>query len=159
MGGRGAASGHKYQRGGREYNYGDEYGSVHTFGNIKFVYNKQNVSVTAPTETMTENRIYVTLGRDIDKKTAIITLKEPKYITFFQGGKKRTLQYDIDGHWHGSNEKLSKKAGRRQNSHSHMGYNHDKKSGKILNFEERKIVAEVMREWRKNVRGIKKIYP
>ena len=40
-----------------------------------------------------------------------------------------------------------------------MGYNHDKKSGKILNFEERKIVAEVMREWRKNVRGIKKIYP
>lgn len=97
MGGRGAASGHEYQRDGREYNYGDEYGSIHTFGNIKFVYNKQNVSVTAPIENMTENRIYVTLGREIDKKTAIITLKEPKYITFFKEARKERFNMILTG--------------------------------------------------------------
>ena len=108
---------------------------------------------------MTENRVYVTLKRDIDKKTGVITLGEPKYITFFEGGKERTLQFDIDGHWHGSEKELSKKVGKRQKSHSHIGYNHDKKSAKILNAQERKIVADVMWEWRKNVKGIKKIYP
>ncbi len=159
MGGRGAASGAAYQKDGRIYNYGDEYGSVHTYGNIKYVYNKQNISVTAPVETMTDGRIYVTLDRKIDKKTGIITLDEPKYITFFENGKKRTLQYDIDGHWHGSKKELSKKVGKRQKSHRHVGYNHDKKSAKLLNDKERKIVADVMWEWRKNVRGIKKIYP
>ena len=159
MGGRGASSGKRYQKDGREYNYGDEYGSVHTAGNIKFVYNKQNVSVTAPTETMTEGRVYVTLARDIDKKTGVITLNEPKYITFFEGGKQRTLQFDVDGHWHGSTEVLSNKVGRRQKSHRHIGYNHDKKSARLLNPEERKIVANVMWEWRRNVRRIKKIQP
>lgn len=158
MGGRGASSGKRYFRNGTEYNYGDEYGSVHTYGNVKFVYNKQNVSVTAPTETMTDGRVYVTLGRKINKKDGAITLEKPKYITFFQDGKLRTLQYDIDGHWHGSEKELSTKKGKLQKSHRHTGYNHDKKSATLLNREERKIVADIMWEWRRNVRGIKKIY-
>lgn len=159
MGGRGAASGQKYIRNGQEYSYGDEYGSVHTFGNIKFVYNKQNISITAPTETMAEDRVYVTLDRTIDKKTGEITLGKPRYITFFDDGKKRNLQFDIGGHWHGSDEEIGKKQGKLQRSHRHIGYNHDKKSATLLNKEERKIVAKVMMEWRKNVRGIKKIHP
>lgn len=166
MGGRGASSGRRYQKDGREYEYGDEYGSVHTAGNIKFVYNKQaDMNVTAPTETMTDGRVYVTLERSIDKNTGVITLGKPKYITFFEGGKLRTLQYDIDGHFHGS--KSQKKARRKQkikeqslrNSHSHKGYNHDSKSATLLTPEERSIAAKVLREWRKNVRHIKQIHP
>ena len=165
MGGRGASSGKRYSRNGTEYNYGDEYGSVHTAGNIKFVYNKQNVSVTAPTETMTEGRVYVTLDRDIDENNGVITLGKPKYITFFEDGKLRTLQYDIDGHWHPSKaqkkamKKQKTKGGLSRNQHSHTGYHHDKKSATLLTPKERSYVAQVLQEWRKNVRGIKKIYP
>ena len=108
---------------------------------------------------MTEGRVYVTLDRKIDKKDGVITLGKPKYITFFHDGKLRTLQYDIDGHWHGSKKELSPKKGKLQKSHRHEGYNHNKDSAKLLNREERKVVAGIMWEWRKNVRGIKKIYP
>ena len=166
MGGRGASSGRQYHKDGRDYDYGDEYASVHTAGNMKFVYNKQaDVNVTAPTETMTEGRVYVTLGRSIDKDTGIVTLGKPKYITFFDGERKRNLQFDVDGHFHGS--KSQKKARRKQkikenslrNSHSHRGHNHDSKSATLLTPEERSIAAKVLREWRRNVRNIKHIYP
>lgn len=140
--------------------------SMHTAGNIKFVYNRQpSASVTAPSETMTEGRVYVTLDRTIDKDTGVVTLGKPKYITFFDGERKRNLQYDIDGHFHPS--KAEKKARRKQkikekslrNSHSHKGYNHDSKSATLLTPEERSIAAKVLREWRKNVRQIKQIHP
>lgn len=166
MGGRGASSGRRYQKDGREYDYGDEYASVHTAGNIKFVYNKQpSASVTAPSETMTEGRVYVTLGRTIDKNTGVVTLGRPKYITFFDGERKRNLQFDIDGHLHTGKKGVpaNKKPGRKnwnlQNSHSHKGYNHDHKTLTLLTPEERSIAAKVLREWRKNVRNIKHIYP
>ena len=76
-------------------------------------------------------------------------------LIFFKG----CILWVADGHWHGSEKELSAKKGNLQKSHRHDGYNHDKDSAKLLNREERKIVAGIMWGWRRNVRGIKKIYP
>ena len=72
MGGRGASSG--MSKSGKKY--GSEYTTVYQSGNIKFV--KPNAgSTTAPMETMTKNRVYVTL----DYKN------EPKFISYYDKEK------------------------------------------------------------------------
>lgn len=59
MGGRGASSGMSVK--GKLY--GTEYRSLLTVGNIKFI-KKNDGNVTAPLETMTKGRVYVTLNND-----------------------------------------------------------------------------------------------
>ena len=60
MGGRGASSGISVK--GKKY--GTEYRTVHKIENIKFVVQNEKKPVKTPMETMTKNRIYVTIGKD-----------------------------------------------------------------------------------------------
>lgn len=74
MGGRGSSSGISVK--GKPY--GTEYKSLLTSGNIKFVV-KLDGSTTAPMETMTANRVYVTLSPQGD----------PKFISYYDRENKR----------------------------------------------------------------------
>ena len=80
MGGRGSSSGESVS--GKKY--GSEYKSLLTYGNIKFVVHKDG-NPTSPMETMTNNRVYVTLDRDGD----------PKYISYYDKNNKRRKQIDL----------------------------------------------------------------
>ena len=68
MGGRGSSSG--ISDAGKIY--GTEYKSLLTYGNIKYVVRLDN-SASAPMETMTNNRVYVTLSPE----------GNPKYISYY----------------------------------------------------------------------------
>ena len=78
MGGRGSSSGISVS--GKVY--GTEYKSLLTYGNIKFVVHLDN-SATAPMETMTNNRVYVTLTPS----------GEPKCISYYDRENKRARIY------------------------------------------------------------------
>ena len=76
MGGRGASSGMSVK--GKLY--GTEYRSLLTVGNIKFI-KKNDGNVTAPLETMTKGRVYVTLNND----------NKPKFISYYDASNKRSM--------------------------------------------------------------------
>ena len=99
MGGRGASSG--VSNSGKPY--GTEYKSFLTVGNIKFVVGIGNNN-KVPMETMTRNRVYVTL-RDPDLT--------PKSISYYDQDNKRKKQIDLD-HEH-----------QRMQPHMHHGYEHN----------------------------------
>lgn len=63
MGGRGSSSGVSIS--GKTYGF--EYKSLVTYGNIKFVVPIEK-NTTAPMETMTKNRVYVTLNMEGKEK-------------------------------------------------------------------------------------------
>nr|DAP77798.1 MAG TPA: hypothetical protein [Caudoviricetes sp.] len=102
MGGRGASSGISVS--GKVY--GSEYHSILKDGNIKFVVANEG-SVTAPMETMTKGRVYVTVD---EKKNKI------KHITYYDNENKRVKQIDLypahngmdphthHGYWHNEND-------------------------------------------------------
>ena len=90
MGGRGASSGVSNK--GKDY--GSEFKTVHQSGNIKFVTSNEGAN-TAPMETMTKGRIYVT----VDKNT-----KDLKYISYYDKHNKRFQQIDLQ-HGHKVNGK------------------------------------------------------
>lgn len=79
MGGRGSSTG--VSANGKKY--GAEYKSILTSGNIKFVVRLDN-SAAAPMETMTNNRVYVTLSPqgelNVFHTTIKITSEENKLI-------------------------------------------------------------------------------
>ena len=81
MGGRGSSSGISEK--GRVY--GTEYKSLHTAGNVKFVVYKLG-NPTAPMETMTKGRVYVTLDSE----------GKPKFISYYDNSNKRIKQIDLD---------------------------------------------------------------
>lgn len=81
MGGRGSSTG----IGVNGKPYGTEYKSLLTSGNIKFVVRRDN-SASAPMETMTRNRVYVTLSPQ----------GEPKCISYYDRDNKRKKQIDLD---------------------------------------------------------------
>ncbi len=124
MGGRGASSGVSV----KGKSYGSEYKTVLKSGNIKFVQINSG-SPTAPVETMTKNRVYVTLGQD----------NNPKYITYFDKENKRTKQIDLDRPHNGVSP------------HTHHGYLHNEndssKGYSNLTTEEKKMVERVNRIW------------
>lgn len=128
MGGRGSSSGMSVK--GRPY--GTEYRSIHTSGNIKFVIYRYG-NPTAPMETMTKGRVYVTLGKD----------GQPKCISYYDTDNKRCKQIDIDKPHHGVLP------------HTHHGYNHSEhdtpKGFSNLTAKEKTMVANVMRIWRETV--------
>ena len=98
MGGRGSGSG-KSDAGKI---YGTEYKSLLTYGNVKFVVRLDN-SAAAPMETMTNNRVYVTLSPE----------GNPKYISYYDKANKRKKQIDLDKPHHGVSP------------HTHHGYEHN----------------------------------
>lgn len=126
MGGRGASSGMSVK--GKKY--GTEYTTLYQSGNIKFIKYNDSKSAKTPIETMTKNRIYVTLGQD----------NIPKAITFYDNDGKRTKQIDITGKPHKINEKLTL-------PHSHYGYFHDEKGTFEISESDRKIIDNVFKIW------------
>lgn len=81
MGGRGSSSGISVS--GKSY--GTEYHTVYQSGNIKFVAVNEGVS-SAPLETMTKGRVYVTINN----------LGTLKYISYYDTKNKRTKTIDLD---------------------------------------------------------------
>jgi len=129
MGGRGAASG--ASKSGKKY--GTEYKTVYKSGNIKFVV-ANNGSNTAPMETRTQQRIYVT----IDKYT-----NQPKFISYYDKNNKRVKQIDLD--------KSHFINGKRVVPHTHHGYEHnendDSQGAAHLTQKEQKMVDKVKNLW------------
>ncbi|WP_173564195.1 hypothetical protein [uncultured Ruminococcus sp.] len=125
MGGRGSSSGVSDK--GKKY--GTEYSSVYESGNIKFlVINSGNP--TAPMETMTKGRVYVTLGSN----------GNPKFISYYDKHNKRFKQIDIDGPAHTIN-------GKKELPHTHRGYEHDEKGTRVPSSKEKKLIERVKRIW------------
>lgn len=127
MGGRGASSG-RYKWRGKEHTYGDEYHTVLQHRNIKFV-KINSGSTTAPMETMTQGRVYVTVGPD-DKL---------KSITYYTGSGKRRKQIDLSH--------LHRVEGSLENPHVHLGYNHNEFGDRKLTKKEQQMVEKVVKIW------------
>lgn len=125
MGGRGARSGVSAK--GKPY--GSEYKSLYRVGNIKFVVPTDG-QVKAPLETMTNGRIYVTIGSD----------GNPRYISYYDKNNKKHKQIDIAGRPHIIN-------GKSKLPHTHKGYIHDEKGTYMLSPREQKIVEYVRKIW------------
>lgn len=126
MGGRGASSGEYYVRNNKIYKYGEEYKTLLQYGKIKFV-KANNKSATAPMETQTKGRIYVTVN---DRN-------ELRYITFYDNNNKRSKQIDLQKHI--VNGKLEK-------YHKHKGYKHNGMATE-LNKNEFKLVERIYKKW------------
>ncbi len=123
MGGRGAASGIS----NRGKKYGSEYHTILEESNIKFVVPNEG-STTAPLETRTEGRVYVTVnGRN-----------ELKFISYYDGSGKKSKQIDLSGKPHEVN-------GKKILPHTHRGYEHA--STRDLTAAEKAMVANVKRIW------------
>lgn len=127
MGGRGASSGRYYWR-GKWHTYGDEYKSVLQYRNIKFVKTNEG-STTAPMETMTNGRVYVTVGSDDQLKS----------ITYYTGGGSRRKQIDLS-HPHNID-------GVGEKPHVHIGYKHNEFGDRKLTKREKKLVDLVINVW------------
>ncbi len=123
MGGRGASSGIS----NKNNKYGTQYTTILKHGNIKFIVRNKN-GANAPLETMTNQRIYVTIGNS----------GEPKFISFYDKRGKRSKTIDLDKMHH-------KNIG----YHTHNGYMHEG-SPKALTKSESNLVDRVMKIWYDN---------
>lgn len=125
MGGRGSSTG--MSDNGKPY--GTEYKSLLTSGNNKFVIKKDG-SATAPMETMTRNRVYVTLSPK----------GEPKYISYYDRENKRKKQIDLD------------KPHRGVLPHTHHGYEHNENDSSKgygnLTDKEKAMVSRINGVWK-----------
>lgn len=105
MGGRGASS----DMSAKGKPYGSEYRTVYQAGNIKFI-TPTDGQVKAPLETMTEGRVYVTIGSD----------GEPRYISYYDKRDRKNKQIDVRRRGHTI-------AGKLELPHTHKGYIHSEK--------------------------------
>lgn len=124
MGGRGSSSGVSNK--GKAY--GTEYETLYQSRNIKFVRVNEG-SITAPMETMTKGRVYVTVDKN----------NKPKHITYYDKQLKRKKQIDLS-HVHYVN-------GKAEQPHTHKGYFHDEKGTYTPSSKESKMIDRVMRIW------------
>ena len=124
MGGRGAASG--FSDKGKPY--GSEYNTLASEGNIKFV-RRTDGSAPAPLETMTKNRVYVTVN----------SANELKFISYYDRDNKRHKTIDLD------------KPHKGLKPHVHHGYDHNENDGPKgatgLSDKERRMVEKVVNLW------------
>ena len=132
MGGRGASSGISV----RGKPYGSEYHTVLESGNIKFLIHKDG-SAKAPLETMTQGRVYVTIGSD-DKL---------RYITFYDKENKRFKQIDLTGKPHRIDDEPII-------PHTHLGYEHSEKGTTKPSDEEWEIIERVNKIWKHHTTSI-----
>lgn len=123
MGGCGASSG--ISDSGKVY--GTEYTTLHKSGNIEFVKHNEG-STTAPLETMTKGRVYVTVDNENDLKS----------ISYYDKNNKRYKQIDLD-HFHRID-------GIPEKPHTQYGYYHQGKAT-VLTSKERKMVDRTIRIW------------
>lgn len=124
MGGRGASSG--MSDSGKPY--GTEYKTLFQSGRIKYVAVNEG-SPTAPLETMTRGRVYVTVN---EKESTL------KSITFYDRDNKRFRQIDLD-HYHKINGKPEK-------PHVQAGYYHDGEASKPSEKDSR-LIDRVLKAW------------
>ena len=131
MGGRGSSTGISIS--GKVY--GTEYKSILTHGNIKFVVHIGN-SATAPMETMTNNRVYVTIA----------PTGELKCISYYDKVNKRKKQIDLDKPHYGVLP------------HIHHGYFHKEndttKGFAHLTVKEKKMVKLVNEVWKEKKENV-----
>ncbi|MBP5491439.1 MAG: hypothetical protein J6Y08_01205 [Clostridiales bacterium] len=131
MGGRGSSSGVSVS--GKVY--GSEYKSLLTYGNIKFVVPREGAT-TAPMETMTKNRVYVTLNPE----------GEPKCISYYDKDNKRSKQVDLDKPHYG------------MFPHTHHGYWHNEndspKGAANLTVKEKSLVSLVQNVWKEKKNSV-----
>ena len=128
MGGRGASSGMSHDKYGNPKNkYGTQYHTVLESGNIKFVEKNYRQAETL-FETMTEGRVYVTVGG-----------KDLLQVIYFDTENKRTKTIDLD-HPHKGMDR-----------HAHHGYYHNENDGPKgatnLTPKEKKMVANIEKLW------------
>lgn len=128
MGGRGASSGATYKWRGKNQTYGDEYTTVLQHRNIKFV-KINSGSTTAPMETRTKGRVYVTIAND----------NHIKSITYYDKNGKRKKQIDLD-HIHPIDGKPEK-------PHVHLGFNHNENGDRVPSKKERRMIDRVKKLW------------
>lgn len=129
MGGRGASSGmSRNKKGELKHKYGTEFSTVYQYDNIKFV-KKNEGAPTAPMETMTPGRVYVTLNDD----------NKPMFITYYDKNNKRYKQIERS-HSHPID-------GKPTNPHIHKGYKHKEKGTHRLSNKEQKLLDRVMKIW------------
>lgn len=125
MGGRGSSTG--VDANGKVY--GSAYKTLLTSGNVKYVVPISG-NTTAPMETMTNNRVYVTLDGD----------GNPKFISYYDRENRRRKQIDLD------------KPHRGVSPHTHHGYNHNENdTGKgfaHLTLKEKAMVEHVTDIWK-----------
>ena len=126
MGGCGASSG--VSKKGKKY--GTEYRTILQDGNIKFVKYNESKQATAPMDTMTKNRIYVTVNNK----------NELKSITFYDENNKREKQIDLRGRSHTIN-------GKKRYVHVHQGYYHDENGTRTVTSEEWALIRRVKHIW------------
>lgn len=124
MGGRGASSGISHS--GKKY--GTEYKTLLTDGNIKFITKTSRTSETV-VETMTEGRVYVTVGGD-----------DILSVTYFDTDNKRVKTIDVS-HPH-----------KGLKPHVHHGYYHSEndtaaKGAAKLNDKEKIMLDNVKKIW------------
>lgn len=130
MGGRGASSG--TSKDGKKY--GTEYTTLLSSGKIKFV-RKNEGSATAPLETMSKNRIYVTVNNQ----------NKIKSISYYDKENKKYKQIDI-AHAHKVDGKLEK-------PHVHVGYEHNEGGDRLLTEQEKALVVKVEKLWYNRTNG------
>lgn len=125
MGGRGSSTGISVN--GKPY--GSEYKSLLTYGNIKFVVPRDG-NTTAPMETMTKNRVYVTLDYD----------GNPKFISYYDKDNKRRKQVDLDVPHKG------------MLPHTHHGYFHNEydnsKGATNSSSKEKELIKQINTVWK-----------
>ena len=125
MGGRGSSSGVSV----RGKIYGSEYKSLLTYGNIKYVVPVEG-NAKAPMETMTNNRVYVTLDR----------FGEPTYVSYYDKDNKKRKQIDLQ-HLHAGMQ-----------PHVHHGYEHNEndtiKGAAKLTTKEKQLVSSIQSVWK-----------
>ena len=113
--------------------YGSQYRTLYAEGNIKFVAKNSRQSETLM-ETMTEGRVYVTVG--VDKETGN---EELISITYFDSNNKRSKTINLN-HPH-----------KGMKPHTHHGYEHNENDGPKgaanLTAEEKKMVERVTEIW------------
>lgn len=130
MGGRGASSG--ISKSGKPY--GTEYTCVYQDGNIKFlISNDKNTKI--PMETMTKDRVYVTIDKNKNKI---------KSISFYDDDGLRTHQIDMD-HPH-------KIEGKFVQPHIHFGYFHNEYGDGYVGIHEQDIIDKVIHLWNNKVK-------
>lgn len=124
MGGRGSSSG--ISDSGKEY--GTEYETLISFGNIKFI-RRTSDNTSAPLETKTKGRVYVTINQD----------GKPKFVSYYDTENKRSKTIDIDALHKGIK------------THVHHGYHHNEKDGPKgatkLTPKEKKMVERINKLW------------
>lgn len=124
MGGRGSSSGMSVN--GKPY--GTEYKTLYQSGRIKFVAVNEGAP-TAPLETMTRGRVYVTVNE---------TEGTLKSITFYDRENKRFRQIDLD-HYHKINGKPKK-------PHVQAGYYHNGEAS-LPTEKDNRLIDKVLNAW------------